>query len=417
MASLKTELRQIENNFIKGFVCEIASLFILNLNTTSFSSLSTTVKGIFSAIAIVLFLFGYFICWRTAYKYGKYKGYPNYLGLIAGATNLFGVSFLFLLDSRRVVSFNFIKQHPLNRFSIFDIFVAYVAISIVFFPIIIIAVVLVTNASVDEVSSYFSNADFASIYSLPFSVAISWYLLKKVKVSQLSWAQIFGSLFPANYLVPIVLATAQYLFVSSLNSIVLYRLSFTFPDYVINQINQDYPITSVGWIAYSISALIVAPIVEEIFFRGIVFQKLGLNKNIQQGLLLSAILFAVVHFRFDFLSLCLGGIILGTLYYRTKQLATAIVCHFVYNAIVIGRLLYSHFVINYNGISTITIAEYQQQFIHNLNATIVLMAVSMPYLLYFIYKYFPRYSAPQKLPYFANEIEKKSYQQYKTFVR
>ena len=417
MASLETELKQIRNNFVKGFVCEIVPLFILNLNTTLFSSFSTTVKGIFSIIAVILFLFGYFICWRTAYQYGKYKGYHNYLGLIAGATNLFGISFLFLLDRRRDTPPNSIKQHPLNRFSISSIFAAYVAISIFFFPIIITAIVLGTDANIEEVFSYFSNADFATIFSLPFSILTSWYLVKKVKVSNLNWAQIFGSFAPANYLVPIVLATAQYLFVSGLNSIILYSLSFIFPNYVISQINQEYPITSVGWIAYSISALIIAPIIEEIFFRGIVFQKIGFNRNIQQGLLLSAILFAIIHFRFDFLSLCLGGIILGILYYKTKQLATAIVCHFVYNAIVVGRLLYSYFLIDSKGIPTITIAEYQQQFIDNLNPTIVLMAVSLPYLVYFIYKYFPRYSARRRLPYFANEIKKKDSQRYKTFVR
>ena len=90
-----------------------------------------------------------------------------------------------------------------------------------------------------------------------------------------------------------------------------------------------------GWIFYGIGILIFASIIEQVLYRGIIVQKLAIEKSIVKAAIISAILFAIMHFRYDVIPLFITGIIYVVLYFKT------------------------------NGDRSIpmTIAEYQQQFI------------------------------------------------------
>ena len=87
---------------------------------------------------------------------------------------------------------------------------------------------------------------------------------------------------------------------------------------------------------------------------------------------------------------------------KTKQLIVPIICHFFYNLMVVMRLLY-HLLSDFDHSATITIAAYQQKFIDNLEWKILFIALSAPYLIYFIYKNFPRNYNLKTLPYFVNQ--------------
>ena len=183
----------------------------------------------------------------------------------------------------------------------------------------------------------------------------------------------------------------------------MYGLSFVFPKYVENQINQEYATSLLGWICFAIGALVFAPIMEELFFRGIIFQKLTITRNSTQAILISAIAFAVMHFRYDVIPLFITGILYVILYLKTKQLIVPIACHFFYNLIVTAVNLYEQLFSNTDPSIQTTVAEFQQQFSDRFELYILLLAVSTPYLGYFIYKNFPRNYDIEKLPYFANQ--------------
>lgn len=124
-----------------------------------------------------------------------------------------------------------------------------------------------------------------------------------VRRANINYKLIFGSFKRIDFKLPIGLTIAEYLFAWGMNSIILYGLSFIVPKYVEYEINQKYVTSPVGWIGFAIGALLFAPLMEELLFRGIIFQKLAIQKNIIKGLLISAIAFAIIHFRYDVIPL------------------------------------------------------------------------------------------------------------------
>jgi uncharacterized protein len=121
------------------------------------------------------------------------------------------------------------------------------------------------------------------------------------------------------------------------------------------------------------------------------------------GVLVSAFVFAIAHFRYDVIPLFFGGVILVLLYLKTKQLIVPIINHFFYNLIVIIKLFHYHFLSDLDRSIPITITEVQKHFIDNLESRIIFIALSAPYLIYFIYKNFPRNYNVDKLPYLINQ--------------
>lgn len=78
-----------------------------------------------------------------------------------------------------------------------------------------------------------------------------------------------------------------------------------------------------------ITAVIMAPIFEEIIFRGII-QKGLINKGVEpwKAILLSSILFGIIHANpWQFVGATLLGFVLGLVYYKTKSLLLPMLLH------------------------------------------------------------------------------------------
>ncbi len=83
-----------------------------------------------------------------------------------------------------------------------------------------------------------------------------------------------------------------------------------------------------------LAGAVVAPIVEEIYFRGYVFRAYLDQKGIWQALLFSSGLFALVHLDLAALiPIFVVGVMLSLLYYRTHSIIPGIAAHAVNNAI------------------------------------------------------------------------------------
>ena len=82
----------------------------------------------------------------------------------------------------------------------------------------------------------------------------------------------------------------------------------------------------------SASVGIGAPVVEEIFYRGLLQRSLERRFGVWPGILGSALLFGVSHFQLLQLpALVLFGVVLGLLAQRTGRLAAPIAAHIVFN--------------------------------------------------------------------------------------
>lgn len=81
-----------------------------------------------------------------------------------------------------------------------------------------------------------------------------------------------------------------------------------------------------------IGTVVMAPIFEEIVYRGIILDELLLKYNWKKAVIISALIFAVIHLNFVQLTdAFIAGIILGTVYCKTKSLMPCIMIHFLNN--------------------------------------------------------------------------------------
>lgn len=82
-----------------------------------------------------------------------------------------------------------------------------------------------------------------------------------------------------------------------------------------------------------IIAVIVAPIVEEVLFRGVFLNKLAVRFGIKKGILFSSIIFMVFHINSLFIPQLIAGLLFGIIYIKTKQLIYPILAHSLNNLI------------------------------------------------------------------------------------
>lgn len=84
-------------------------------------------------------------------------------------------------------------------------------------------------------------------------------------------------------------------------------------------------------VAFVLSVFIIAPIVEEFVFRALIMTKLRKEFNVTTSIIVSAILFALIHFMAGSIVIVvhafLGGIIFSLAYMKTKSLFPAIIAH------------------------------------------------------------------------------------------
>ncbi len=95
---------------------------------------------------------------------------------------------------------------------------------------------------------------------------------------------------------------------------------------------------------FLIFTAIIAPINEEILFRGFLVSKLGKMFGIAAGITVSALIFAVLHLSYlsiaEFAAAFFFGIIAGYAFIKTKSLYPSIVGHILVNAVTITSLIY-----------------------------------------------------------------------------
>ena len=92
--------------------------------------------------------------------------------------------------------------------------------------------------------------------------------------------------------------------------------------------------------AASALAIVAAPIVEELFFRGFVLQGLTRHMTPVKAALLSSALFALAHVRpVTYAPIFLIGLVLAFVFLKTRSLPLAMAAHAVYNAVVVAVTL------------------------------------------------------------------------------
>jgi membrane protease YdiL (CAAX protease family) len=95
-----------------------------------------------------------------------------------------------------------------------------------------------------------------------------------------------------------------------------------------------FPHTSAGLVLFVVLAVLIAPVLEETFFRGFVFQGLASSWGPIAGALLSALVFAAWHQQLSVLIPIFGlGVLLAAAFYWTRSIYANMTMHAVFNAL------------------------------------------------------------------------------------
>lgn len=93
-------------------------------------------------------------------------------------------------------------------------------------------------------------------------------------------------------------------------------------------------------IATGMLLIVVAPLAEEVFFRGFMYQAFRNSFGVLPGALLSALIFGAIHFEFfKLVQLAILGVILALLFEKTRSLWSPIILHAVNNTLAYIYLL------------------------------------------------------------------------------
>jgi uncharacterized protein len=124
----------------------------------------------------------------------------------------------------------------------------------------------------------------------------------------------------------------------SLLTIIAEQLGFEVPE-IQQNLREFIQDPTLGWLAIGV-AVLLAPVGEELLFRGILFQSLRSRMPLLPAIALSSVAFGLVHYEPLLIVLTsLVGALLAWLFHIRGSLVTPIVAHAVYNAISVVILL------------------------------------------------------------------------------
>ncbi|WP_445630795.1 lysostaphin resistance A-like protein [Nostoc sp. DSM 114167] len=391
------------NQILLGLALKFVPLIIVGLFKGYLNSFFPNLSILIAILIVGFFLVGYVFFIKGCYLYSKSKGYSYKWGWL-GLLSLLGLSILLLIPSREnIASFQdeILTDEPWDKINIPELFLSWlIALPVLFWSIL----GLFYSFNNLNFTDIIKNLTILNLLTIAYSLFWIFILLKTLQKAGLKFNKIIGYKNYVNLKLVTVIIAIEFAFAKGFNTLILYNLSFVFPKYVESYINEKDFTNILEMILWSFSVMLLAPIIEEFFFRGIILQKWAVKWGVRAGILTSSLLFAILHFRFDIIPLFIMGTLSSILYFKTRCLITSMLFHFFHNTLVTILNVVDYF--NTPAIERsafISVKEYQAYIQPLLNQRVFLLTISIPFLLYFIYKNFPKNDAI--IPYYANEAK------------
>ena len=237
------------------------------------------------------------------------------------------------------------------------------------------------------------------IFMFLFYAVIAAWIIWKFKSYNVDYKKIIGK-FPPDYKWWWILGIVALLifFSSGTYWILYYPLSFIAPSYVNGVLNETTLYTmadTTSPLVYNsllvLITVLIAPIVEEFIFRGVIMQRLAVKWGITAGVLISSFIFGILHG--DILGAFVFGIFMSLLYINTRTLLVPIACHMLNNGLAFGLLFIG--ILMGESETTTTVAQFQSDILSGL----IPLLVTAPIVIYFVYKNWPKKGT--KIPYLS----------------
>lgn len=180
-------------------------------------------------------------------------------------------------------------------------------------------------------NTYSTMFNIFSIFASYFIIAFLYYKITKNKIN---YKKIFGKASLSNVIIGLITG-----FLIFLSQQLLYFVFIPFNTTVGQNVQT---LKSVPAIFMILIAVIIAPIVEELFFRGFFYEISEGNLNEYIYIVNSAFLFSLLHLQnldsvpyaiFNLFAIFISGFILGFVYRKTKWIGSNIIAHATANGI------------------------------------------------------------------------------------
>jgi uncharacterized protein len=116
--------------------------------------------------------------------------------------------------------------------------------------------------------------------------------------------------------------------------LIVLAVSYISPDSINAILNDDsavIPEVFSSKVYYFITAVFLAPIVEEITFRGIILNRLKVRWGTGSAIIISSVLFGILHFRMAIVGAIVFGVCMSLVYLRTRKILITMTIHFLNN--------------------------------------------------------------------------------------
>jgi membrane protease YdiL (CAAX protease family) len=207
------------------------------------------------------------------------------------------------------------------------------AVAVVGVLLLVLALGLTGAASAQEAESPTSAGALSALVSTviidSWFVGVAWwYSLRRFALSAASWG--FRRLERRSLLlVPVALVLA---YVAGVIYTAVYSQLLGPPPE--QTILRDFPRDAPGIALFAITAIVAAPLFEETFFRGFLFQGFARSWGPAAGAVVSSGLFALAHQQLSvFVPLFALGLLLAWVFYRSGSIWTNIALHASFNAV------------------------------------------------------------------------------------
>lgn len=214
------------------------------------------------------------------------------------------------------------------------------------------------------------------------------YMFKKYKVNLVGFVYKPGAEFLKWWLFIVVVAILIFFSIGSLN-ITLIPFSYIAPDLVNEILNMNTIYTTkqtimpmVANVFEFIVLALIAPIVEELVFRGILFNRFKQKWGIGVAIIVPSIIFGIMHA--DLIGAFVFAVIMTLLYIKTRNLIVPILCHVINNAFA-GLIPFVSY-LYYGTVGSSTVEELRS----GLLMGILFFSVTTPLILIYTYKNWPR---------------------------
>ncbi|NDV82201.1 CPBP family intramembrane glutamic endopeptidase [Bacteroides sp. 51] len=118
-----------------------------------------------------------------------------------------------------------------------------------------------------------------------------------------------------------------------LASIIILEHLFSLLPEIPNLLKSDFDTLQSGWLGI-LSIALFGPILEELMFRGAIMRALLKKYNPTKAIILSALIFGIIHFNpAQIVAGAILGLLLGWIYYKTASLIPCILIHILNNSL------------------------------------------------------------------------------------